>query len=58
MNKNKQTATAAALTKGIYTAPAVKVVGIHSEGVLCISMNMLLQQDMGHEEWLEHTFSW
>ena len=57
MNK-KLTTACVALNASSYISPVAKITEIHSEGVLCISMNMLLQQDMGHEEWLEQTLSW
>ena len=50
MNK-KLTTAGATLSASSYTSPAVKVAEIHSEGVLCMSMGKLLQQDFGHEVW-------
>lgn len=40
MNKKQFTATAM-YSQGSYTSPAVKVVEIHAEGVLCVSVRSL-----------------
>ena len=51
MNKNKLTTAGATLTPASYVSPTAMVKEIHSEGVLCMSINMLMQQDFGHENW-------
>ena len=34
-----------------YVSPTAMVKEMQTEGVLCMSINMLMQQDFGHEAW-------
>lgn len=54
MNKRQFTATAM-YSQGSYTSPAVKVVEITAEGVLCMSFTLLEYQ---HEEWVYDEDLW
>jgi hypothetical protein len=58
MNKNKLTTAGATLTPASYVSPTAMVKEIHSEGVLCMSINMLMQQDFGHETWVPDDNLW
>ena len=57
MNK-KLTTAGAALSASSYISPAVKVTEILSEGVLCMSLNLLKQQEFGHEAWDNEDLGW
>ena len=58
MNKLKQTAAGTVLGASSYISPAVKVTEILSEGVLCMSLNLLKQQEFGHEAWDNEDLGW
>ena len=57
MNK-KLTTAGAALSASSYVSPVAKVTEIHSEGVLCMSLNLLKQQEFGHEAWDNGDLGW
>ena len=58
MNKIKLTTAGSTLSLSSYISPAAKVTEIHAEGVLCMSLKTLTQQDFGHEEWNTATLPW
>ena len=52
MKKILLTAAESSLRSSSYVSPEAKVSEMHSEGVLCMSAQELLQQQsFGHQEW-------
>ena len=41
-----------------YVSPTATIKEIQTEGVLCMSINMLMQQDFGHEAWGNEDLGW
>ena len=55
MNKRQLTATAM-YSEGSYTSPAVKVVEVQAEGMLCISARIFLEENYATlQEWNDVT---
>ena len=41
-----------------YVSPVATVKEMHVEGVLCMSVGVLMQHDFGHETWSTGDLSW
>lgn len=55
MNMKKLTTASAMYSQGSYISPAVRVVDIQAEGLLCISVYLPMAT---FEEWEDGTFTW
>lgn len=55
MSKNLTNAASAALGTSSYETPAINIVEVHSEGVLCGST---MDTALSVERWEEDTFTW